>query len=244
MTGEEKCLTLLCSLFMKKRHLIPTFIFAPALLAGATVFFSSQTSVLADNAETIAPLASAEARLPETETIATPTPETLPPFTWPMDNAQERVTKKPFGLLIQAGHSPVENDRFTGYHVGVDFETFEDEQEIDVPIYAICDGRLVFKTFANGYGGVALQECDLYSEPVTVIYGHLNLESIDAEAEEFLNQGGQIGILGKGFSEETDGVRKHLHLGIHTGSEIDIRGYVQKEEETTRWLDVLSYLPQ
>lgn len=35
--------------------------------------------------------------------------------------------------------------------------------------------------------------------------------------------------LGNGYSSDTDGERKHLHLGIHLGEVVDIRGYVQKK---------------
>jgi murein DD-endopeptidase MepM/ murein hydrolase activator NlpD len=161
---------------------------------------------------------------------------------WPIDNATERVTKKPFGLKITPETSPVANDRFSGYHVGVDFETFEDEQDIDIPIYAICDGPLVLKQFAKGYGGMAVQTCELESRTVSVIYGHLNLTSIAAEPNEVLERGQIIGYLGQGYSPETDGVRKHLHLGLYAGDKLDIRGYVQEEGDAAQWLDPLRYM--
>jgi murein DD-endopeptidase MepM/ murein hydrolase activator NlpD len=160
----------------------------------------------------------------------------------PIADAEKRVTKKPFGIHIDPEHSPVPNDRFTGYHVGVDFEIFEDEQDIDVPIVAMCPGKLLFKTYAKGYGGLAVQECIINDRAVSIIYGHLNLASITVEAGSMLAPGERIGLLGKGHSTETDGVRKHLHLGIHDGSKVDIRGYVQIEAEIGQWLDVLEYL--
>jgi hypothetical protein len=49
-------------------------------------------------------------------------------------------------------------------------------------------------------------------------------------------------MLGKGHSPETDGVRKHLHLGIHKGTSIDIRGYVPTQDSVEQWLDVVPYL--
>src|SRR5688572_4987589 len=90
--------------------------------------------------------------------IDIPAAETLFP---PIGAAASRVTKKPFGIEIHPQTSPVPGDRFDGFHVGVDFETFEDEAEIDVPVYAACEGPLLFKKQAKGYGGVAVQRCGL-----------------------------------------------------------------------------------
>ncbi|MEO5927363.1 MAG: M23 family metallopeptidase [Patescibacteria group bacterium] len=160
----------------------------------------------------------------------------------PLTDALSRVTKKTFGMEIHPETSPVPNDRFNGYHVGVDFETTPEEQDIDVSVFAICDGPLLAKQFAKGYGGYALQSCELDGEPVIVLYGHLNLERILPEPGQALLRGETIGVLGKGYSPETDGVRKHLHLGVHRGTKTDIRGYVQETTDIDNWLDVLPYL--
>lgn len=160
----------------------------------------------------------------------------------PMERALERVTKKPFGIEIHPETSPVPNDRFDGLHVGVDFETFEDEQNIDVPVFAVCDGRLLFKKQARGYGGVAVQACRIENREVSVIYGHLDLANIGPQAGDVLVRGQRIGVLGEGYSQETDGVRKHLHLGIREGFTNDIRGYVKSATETPMFLNALDYL--
>jgi len=160
----------------------------------------------------------------------------------PIDGAEWRVTKKPFGIEIHPETSPVENDRFDGIHVGVDFEVLPEEADIDVPIYAICDGPLRFKILAKGYGGVAVQTCVVDGEDVSVIYGHIRLASVTASSGAMLKAGDRIAVLGTGKSEETDGVRKHLHLGIRKGLTNDIRGYAKDEDETGLWLDVLSLL--
>ena len=156
---------------------------------------------------------------------------------WPISRATERITKKEFGQLVEAGHSPVHNDRFSGYHVGIDFELFEDELELDVPILAICDGPLVLKRFANGYGGVAVQSCSFDNQEVRVVYGHLNLASIVSSVGDQLTIGETVGLLGADHSPETDGVRKHLHLGVHKGATLDLRGYVQDQAEINNWID-------
>lgn len=161
---------------------------------------------------------------------------------WPISNALKRVTKKTFGMEIHPETSPVPNDRFHGFHVGVDFEILPGEENVDVPIFAICDGPLLIKQFAGGYGGYALQACKIDGQDVRVLYGHMDLKNIEPDPQTMLNRGDKIGILGEGETPETDGVRKHLHLGIHKGTEIDIRGYVRDTNDINKWIDVLPYL--
>ncbi|MBU1131166.1 M23 family metallopeptidase [Patescibacteria group bacterium] len=155
----------------------------------------------------------------------------------PINNALIRITKKPFGIKISPEQSPIAPERFAGYHTGVDFETYPDEQNQKVKIYAICDGPLVFKQFVSGYGGAAVQQCKIDNNDVTVIYGHLNLSSIADNLNQSIKAESPLGILGQGFSDETDNERKHLHLGIHKGNDIDIRGYVQTQSELEDWID-------
>src|SRR5262249_27221780 len=145
--------------------------------------------------------------------------------------------KKPFGIYVTPKNSPVMPEKFTGYHTGVDFETFPDEQDKDVVIFAICDGVLLEKTTATGYGGLAVESCQINNSPVTVVYGHLRLSSISLKAGAQIKHGQQLGVLGTGYSKETDGERKHLHLGIHRGSAINIRGYVQTNSQLADWID-------
>lgn len=158
-------------------------------------------------------------------------------FLSPIERAGERVTKKPFGIFIDPATSPVQPERFRGYHTGTDFETFPEEAMSDVPVRAICSGSLLVKRFATGYGGVVVESCTNKDEPITVVYGHMRLTSIKAAVGEKIAVGDVIGVLGTGRSQETDGERKHLHLGIHRGSAIDIRGYVASKQELGAWID-------
>ncbi len=160
----------------------------------------------------------------------------------PLEDARSRVTKKPFGLFVSPDISPVSPERFTGFHTGSDFETAPSEQPTEVSVRALCGGKLLQKRRADGYGGVAVQSCLFGEDPVSVVYGHLNLESIGAAIGEYLAPGEVIGNLGAGMSGETDGERKHLHLSIHKGTAIDIRGYVPSEKLLDGWLDPLYYL--
>ncbi|MCX6762373.1 MAG: M23 family metallopeptidase [Candidatus Moranbacteria bacterium] len=161
-------------------------------------------------------------------------------FQAPLGRASERVTKKPFGIYITPKTSPVQPEKFQGYHTGTDFEIFPEELNVDISINAICNGKVAVKRFASGYGGILVQNCTLNNQPVTVIYGHLKLASISKNTGDTLNTGDEIGILGKAYSSETDGERKHLHLGIHKGSAISILGYVSSQSQLSGWIDPCS----
>jgi hypothetical protein len=155
----------------------------------------------------------------------------------PIKKTGERVIKKPFGIKISPENSPISPERFSGYHTGVDYEIFEGEENIDVQVFAICSGELLKKENRAGYGGILVQECKLENQPVTVLYGHIKLSSVQQNIGDYISKGYMLAVLGGGFSQETNGERKHLHLGIHKGTDIDIRGYVQNESELKDWID-------
>ncbi|KKR20854.1 MAG: hypothetical protein UT50_C0015G0007 [Candidatus Moranbacteria bacterium GW2011_GWA2_39_41] len=160
----------------------------------------------------------------------------------PLKKSKERVTKKPFGIFITTQNSPVQPERFRGFHTGADFEIFPEELNADVPVQAICAGKIVVKKSASGYGGVLVQNCTIDSQTVTVIYGHLKLASVAKNLGNDLAVGEAIGILGANESAETSGERKHLHLGMHKGSAINILGYAQNKSELSGWLDPCVYV--
>jgi murein DD-endopeptidase MepM/ murein hydrolase activator NlpD len=163
-------------------------------------------------------------------------------FLSPLTRVADRVTKKKFGEFITPQNSPVQPEKFRGYHTGTDFEIFPDEANVDVPVKAVCKGKLVLKKTATGYGGVVVESCLLDGSPITVIYGHLKISSVTVNAGDSLSVGDTLGILGKGYSAETDGERKHLHLGFHKGAVVNILGYVQNQAEISGWIDPCSYV--
>ncbi len=165
-----------------------------------------------------------------------------PKLLMPVAGGLTRVTKKPFGLYVSPASSPVDNDIFLGFHTGIDFETTAAEQNTDVIITAACDGPVILKQWAKGYGGVLVQACQLDGFDVTVIYGHMKLDSIPLLVGQTLTAGDEVGVLGEGFSHETDGRRKHLHFDIHQGSELNILGYVPTEDDLANWIDPRPYL--
>lgn len=158
-------------------------------------------------------------------------------FVPPLARPDGRVTKKPFGIFISRTFSPVQPERFSGYHTGTDFEIFPEEADSDVAVSAVCSGKLVMKRFASGYGGVAVQSCVADGKSITVVYGHMRLSSVEAKVGESINAGDFLGNLGAGYSVETDGERKHLHLGVHKGASTNILGYVRSKGQLSEWID-------
>ncbi len=159
----------------------------------------------------------------------------------PLERAGERVVKKPFGIFITPQNSPIQPEKFRGYHTGADFEILPGEESIDVPVRAVCSGKLRAKQYVGGYGGVAVQDCQIQNENVTVLYGHLSLSSIKQEVGSEILEMGAIGNLGDPSKGETDGERKHLHLGIHKGNNIDYRGYVSSPQALADRIDPCLY---
>lgn len=160
----------------------------------------------------------------------------------PVAGFKERITKKPFGIYITPETSPVQPDKFTGYHVGADAEFTYTQEE--VPVVAVADGTILVRAHAPGYGGVIVIRHILNGVPVLALYGHLDPASFLPVAISQVTAGSQIGILGDDHSEETDGARKHLHFSLRQdiGDEkIDFRGYVLTEEELSGWLNPLDF---
>ncbi|MFA5031150.1 MAG: M23 family metallopeptidase [Patescibacteria group bacterium] len=160
----------------------------------------------------------------------------------PVSDAESRITKKPFGIYITPATSPVSPEKFSGYHTGVDFEIFASEQNTDVTVLAVCDGKVLLKQRVSGYGGVFVQSCTINNEDVTVLYGHLALSSISLNVGDTIKSGDRIGFLGAPYSTDTDGERKHLHLGIHKGTAVNYLGYVSTESALSDWIDAESLL--
>lgn len=159
-------------------------------------------------------------------------------ITSPILNAKSRITKKPFGIYITSTTSPVQPEKFSGYHTGVDFETTTPEANIDVPIYVVCNGQILVKKWISGYGGVIVESCTIQGQAVTVLYGHVDITgSFVPSVGSPVTAGQHLVNLAPGYSYYTDGERKHLHLGIHKGSTIEYRGYVQSVGELSAWMD-------
>ena len=156
----------------------------------------------------------------------------------PLLNATARVTKKPFGIYVEPGNSPIDPEQFTGYHTGTDFEIFDNELEEEVMVTTICEGTIIKKPIISGYGGVIVQECELDGERINVLYGHLAHNADNAIALNVVAKAGvPLAPLADDRSELSGGERKHLHLGIIRGTEIDVSGYVDSKVDLAGWID-------
>jgi murein DD-endopeptidase MepM/ murein hydrolase activator NlpD len=113
--------------------------------------------------------------------------------------------------------------------------------EGDVPVVSIGDGVVELSKVAEGYGGVAAIRYTIEGRSYLAIYGHLRPSALMPKGAGVL-RGQQIGVLGRGNTQETDGERKHLHFGIYTGSDANIRGYVDTAEEFLSWIDPQGFL--
>lgn len=152
----------------------------------------------------------------------------------PIKEFKERITKKPFGIFITPENSPVQPERFSGFHTGVDVEY--DDINSDVPVFAVEDGVVEFSNWVSGYGGVMAIRYLIDGKRYLAIYGHLNPDKLIAK-DESVSKGEQISILGKEYSRETDGERKHLHFGLYTGNDVNLKGYVATKDQLSAWVD-------
>ncbi len=157
---------------------------------------------------------------------------------FPIDQFRARITKKPFGIYITPQNSPVQPERFTGYHTGTDIE-YQDVTT-DVPVYAIADGKIVLSETASGYGGVFVLDFKFPDgSEHTAIYGHIRPSSLPKSGAR-VTKNQQLAVLGTGYSAETDGERRHLHFGIRADHSINILGYVQTKAALSGWIDPVS----
>lgn len=162
----------------------------------------------------------------------------------PIEGFYDRITKKPFGIYITPKTSPIQPEKFSGYHTGADAETTSAEKNTDLPVLAMADGTVVFAGHVNGYGGVMVIRHIVNKETVTALYGHLRLASFTKKDNQTVKMGEKIAVLGTGFTSETDNERKHLHLGIIKGTTINYKGYVTTKSALSAWEDPVSWLKE
>lgn len=161
-----------------------------------------------------------------------PSPSTTPEQTLPISEFKARITKKKFGTYITPQNSPVSPERFTGYHTGVDVEY--GDVDTDVPVFTIDDGHVISSGTVNGYGGFVA----IHHQNTISTYGHLRPSSL-VKNNTNVKKGDQIGVLGTGFTSETDNERKHLHFSIINGTKLDLRGYVSTSSSLSLWQNPL-----
>jgi len=159
-------------------------------------------------------------------------------FIEPTDHYLSRVTKKPFGIYITPKDSPIQPEKFTGYHTGADAE-YGDIAD-DVEVHAIADGKVVISRTATGYGGVIVIDHRPTSNFFS-LYGHVDPASLVPLGTE-VKQGDVIAKLAPPYSAASGGERKHLHLAIINQATPVILGYVQTKAALSGWLDPVALL--
>jgi len=179
--------------------------------------------------------------------------QTLNKLGWPVQAGSDSVFKPVSGQT----HLPVKNFyknqslnlfgtyntvKFTGFHTGVDIEVSPADLYAEVPVYSFYDGIIRKIEWVSGYGGVVAIEHNLGQINLIGIYGHLRLKDIAVKEGERVTSGMVIGYLGNGYTNETDGERKHLHFGLSKKEEVDIRGYVADKKELDSWLDPTRFM--
>ncbi len=139
------------------------------------------------------------------------------------------------GQLTYKGFGEYVEDRFTGYHVGIDLEA-----PADTPVYAIADGKVTYATITSGYGGVMVVRHEFNGRIISAIYGHLDPESMKSVGDSVMKEE-QIAVLGeKGI--ETDGEREHLHFAMYEGDGVRVNGYETNASGVANWLNPVDEL--
>lgn len=145
---------------------------------------------------------------------------------------------KGFGEYVQ--------DRFRGYHTGIDCEQGQADLEIrgitEVPVHAIADGQVAYIGRVSGYGDVVILRHSLDGKTFSTLYGHLDLGAVPLRVGDAVYKGNRIAHLGADTSEETDGERIHLHFGVWEGETIKLSGYVETPAELSGWLNPRDFL--
>lgn len=163
-----------------------------------------------------------------------------PPLGKPLNDFSSRPKLLRFGMYVtpDPNQNPIDPpERFTGYHTALDIETFPAEADRDIPVFAVCDGTILAAQTAEGHGGVIVQSCVVNGESVTVLYGHVDPVSFTHFEGSRAGKGDQLALLAAAHTEASGLNRKHLHLSIHKGSEIEYAGYVQSRDELQAFID-------
>lgn len=219
---------------MKKTPIVLLFSFI--LLVLIFYFSNKEISKIEDNSQTLSQTTTYNFDSPKQTTNTSITEEKTLKYSYPIQDFFSRITKKTFSQFVDPENSPVENEKFTGFHTGVDIE-YTDRQNEEIPVYSISDGKVLSATTIDGYGGfLAIEHEDIIS-----IYGHLSPQSLP-KTDDIITKGQKVGFLGEGGTTETNGERKHLHFAIINGKTIDYRGYVETKDELNKWINPIQFL--
>ncbi len=219
---------------MKREWIIRLVILAVIILMVVSLMVWARKNHQTTVATTAQPTVTPDVTSPSPTSVPTSVPTPKPVIVSPIDQFDTRITKKFFGTYVTPTNSPVQPERFTGFHTGVDIEY--GDTTTDVPVRAIAEGQVVVSQTASGYGGVMVIRHNLQGKSITALYGHLRPSSMK-KVGTTVAANDQIAVLGTAYSAETDGERRHLHFSLRRDASTTIRGYVQKQSELSDWQD-------
>ncbi len=179
---------------------------------------------------------------PEEQVPVVETSEVESTLVYPIETFSTNITKKHFGTYVTPQDSPVQPERFRGYHLGVDIEA--GDQEGDVWVRSIADGKILQIRDVDGYGGIVVIQYQIEGQDLVALYGHLDLKSVTVKVGDSVSLGQSFAFLGDGYSEETDGERKHLHFSLRPGTTVNLGGYTQTEAGLGDWIDPEEFFAQ
>lgn len=182
--------------------------------------------------------------VPTSETTPTPTSTSLSPYSYPMTNYEERKSVRWYGKDVTTDdRKPLPcGEPFVGFHTGDDLEALDDENEIEVPVYAIAPGTVKQVKEVGGYGGLIVIEHTIDGKAYTSYYGHVDLNRTNVSVGDTVTTGEHITDLGDHCSVESSNERKHLHFSIREEGDIDVRGYVDDQTTLASWLNPETFL--
>lgn len=182
--------------------------------------------------------------VPTLASTPTSTPTPLSPYGYPMTNYEERKSVRWYGKDVTTeDRKPLPcGEPFVGFHTGDDLEALEEENETEVPVYAIAPGTVKQVKEVGGYGGLIVIEHTIEGKTYTGYYGHIDLKRTKASVGDTVTTGEHITDLGDHCSVESSNERKHLHFSIREGSDIDVRGYVDDQATLASWLNPETFL--
>ena len=218
----------------KKIYLFLIILLLLLIVVGVDYFYLQQKKPQPDTTTTTPTEPTSNPTVMPSNTTA---PQASAEFSPPIDQFAERITKKFFGTYITAQNSPVQPERFKGFHTGVDVEY--SDVTTDVSVYALADGKIVYSKIVSGYGGVFIMEFSLNGSPHTALYGHIRPSSLPRQGAT-TTKGEKLAGLGTGYSSETNGERRHLHFAILSDNQINLLGYVQQKSQLSNWIDPMS----
>lgn len=239
-----------------KRYLffIIAFIILLALAAIVyLVFFrKAKTNSSSNNQASTSSIANSSQSNQTPTSTSTPTPaanQPAPTLVYPITQFADRITTNDFGQHWPAGGTTNPDIKvcpkatyYVGFHTANDLETFANEQNTPVPVYAIAAGTVKEAGPVSGYGGLIVLESTINGSVNTIYYGHIDLGTKTVTAGDSVSAGQKIAELGPACSPTNGNVRKHLHFGMHKGTAVDVKGYVPSQSDLSAWTDPNSLL--